>query len=117
MLNGKLSIERADNGWKLLWYEQLTPHAEVFVDATACVQRIAEVIGMQVGAGAARAFTDLVEGYSPAYTGPAPAPKPLEIEGDSTEYNPAYTGPAPAADPVLAEMLPPNAPPNALAGD
>ena len=94
MLNGKLSIERADNGWRLAWYEHVTPHGEVFVDATACVQRIAEVIGMQVGAGAARAFTDVVEGYEPTYHGPEPA-----------------------ADPVLAEMLPPNAPPNALAGD
>ena len=94
MLSGKLNVERADNGWKLFWFEQITPHAEVYEGATACIQRIAEVIGMQVGAGAARAFTDLVEGYEPTYTGPAPA-----------------------ADPVLAEMLPPNAPPNALAGD
>ena len=39
------------------------------------------------------------------------------IDADSAVYEPTYTGPAPAADPVLAEMLPPNAPPNALAGD
>ena len=49
--------------------------------------------------------------------GREPEPKPLEIEGDSTEYNPAYHGPEPSADPDLAELAPPNAPPNALAGD
>jgi len=101
MLSGALKIETCGNGWILSWYEMRstftspgTLNREVYGDATACVRRIAEVIGMQVGAGAARAFTDLVEGYEPTYTGPAPA-----------------------ADPVLAEMLPPNAPPNALAGD
>ena len=40
-----------------------------------------------------------------------------EVDADSTAYEPAYHGPEPAADPVLAEMLPPNAPPTAMAGD
>ena len=61
MLNGKLSIERADNGWSLSWYDNLVPHWEVYLDGYDCLCKLAEVVGMVAGPAAARALLGAAE--------------------------------------------------------
>jgi hypothetical protein len=102
MLNGKLGIERADNGWILTWFESrkdftttVESSREVFTDATACLQRVAEVVGMVSGQAAARALDAAIQAVA---------------HHDSAGFNPAV-------DPDVAELMPDHAPSTAYAGD
>lgn len=101
MLNGKLGIEKADNGWILSWYETrrdvtttVECSREVYSDAFECLARIAEIAGMQTGPAAARAVCALAEAHA----------------SDSAGFNPAV-------DPDVAEMMPDHAPSTAYVGD
>ena len=101
MLNGKLGIEKADNGWILSWYETrrdvtttVEGSREVFTDAQECLTRIAEIVGMQVGPAAARAVCGLAEAHA----------------ADSAGFNAAV-------DPDVAELMPDHAPASAYTGD
>lgn len=103
MLNGKLGIERADNGWILSWFETRTDFTktvessrEVYSDAFECLARIAEIAGMVSGEAAARAVCDMAE---------------VHVEHnahvDSAGFNPAV-------DPDVAALIPDNAPQSAF---
>jgi hypothetical protein len=101
MLNGKLGIERADNGWILSWYETrrdvttcVEGSREVYSDAFDCLSRIAEVAGIVSGEAAARAVCGMVE---------------------SAHIDSA--GQDPAVDDDVAALMPDHAPPAAYAGD
>ena len=90
MLNGKLGISRADNGWSLQWYtgKDMSQHCEVFTDAQACMARVADVVGMVGGAAAARAFLSAAEAHA-----------------------------GPSVDAEVAALMPDNAPPACAACD
>lgn len=102
MLNGKLGIERADNGWILTWFENrkdftttVESSREVYTNAQECLQRVAEVVGMVSGEAAARALDAAVQAASHA---------------DSAGFNAAV-------DPDVAELMPDHAPPSVYTGD
>ncbi len=64
MLNSRLTIERADNGWVASWYDgapTFTPHREVFSEPVAFFNRLSELMGILGGAAAARALLAAAE--------------------------------------------------------
>jgi hypothetical protein len=104
MLNGKLSIERADNGWILSWYETrksltttIDPCREVFADAFECLLRLSEVVGIVAGAAAARAVCELAESHA-------------QSEDSGGPVNPA-------TDPDVQAYAAPGCPDSVMAGD
>lgn len=92
MLNGKLNVSRADNGFILSWYDgkDMSPRNEVYSipNAFSGLCRIAEIIGVEAGAAAARQFLETAQAACD-----------------------------PSVDPDVAEMMPDHAPPSSFAGD
>jgi hypothetical protein len=48
ILNGKVSLERADNGFILSWYEGTASHREVFEDGGDLINRLSELLTFSI---------------------------------------------------------------------